>query len=133
MSCIDTLPLFPTIEGIEEMNEQYDTEELATVINSALESYQEKLIERKEFIEEQDIEPSLNLTISELKRLTGRQRGRKAFIETFIQFLRDFDLRVELEDEVLKITKPVPVMKTDFIRLSTLIEAVEESGGVWWD
>lgn len=95
----------------------YSDTALIDLIIQSLTDYQERLIKRVATgrTQDQDIEPTLVLDIEELKALTGRKRGRQAFIEAFIEELESNDLTVErLKHNRFAITKPADNLPTYF-------------------
>lgn len=103
---------------------------LAERINDTLTRYQEHLVAFRQsgYVENQSIEPSVNIGHRELRRLSGRKNIREAFVEALEEALEDCGLVVRYpDDDVLNITKPATAFKVDsanFRELESLLRFI---------
>jgi len=107
----------------------YSDNVLIDLIAEKLSQYQEILISRVASgrTQDQSIEPTMILSIDELKTLTGRRRGRQAFIEAFIEGLEEKGLSVErLKHNRFAVTKPADNLPTEFDSFEEFSELYDE-------
>lgn len=107
----------------------YSDTALINLVVQSLTDYQERLIEQVATgcTQDQSIEPTLVLDIEELKTLTGRKRGRRGFIEAFIEELEEKGLSVErLKHNRFAVTKPADNLPTEFDSFEEFSELYDE-------
>lgn len=105
----------------------YTDQQLIDTIAENLNAYQDILIERVRLgrTQDQEIEPTLLLSFSELKQLTGRSRGRQAFFETIVDGLIKQGLEaVYIDGEGISVTKRAERLEIEFDSLKKLLKNV---------
>ncbi len=106
---------------------RYTDKQLIAAIADNLNAYQDILIEHAKAgrANDQEIEPTLLLSLDELKTLTGRSRCRQAFIDAIVEGLTEEGLdAVFIEGEGISITKRAERLAVEFDSLNGLLKMV---------
>ena len=114
------------------VNAVYSDNVLIDLIAEKLTQYQEILIAQVASgrTQDQSIEPTMILSVDELKTLTGRRRGRQTFIEAFIEGLEEKGLSVErLKHNRFAVTKPADNLPTEFDSFEEFSELFDDVVG----
>jgi len=108
---------------------RYTDKQLIAAIADNLSAYQEVLVEHANSgnTYDQEIEPTLRLTLDQLKKLTGRSRCRQAFIDAIIDGLFDAGLEAHyIDGEGISITKRAERLEVEFDSLNDLLQTVKK-------